>query len=503
MSSYNLPKDAPVDERFTAFLQSVKPLNLYSQHGEDGILAAIFERIGTANKWCFECGAADGLFFSNTRRLIDAGWNAILIECDGGDFTKLRERYTDAPRVCLMQAFLVADKRDNLTEITLDGVLARFRAPEEIDLVVLDIDSQEYYIVNSLTAHRPRVLVVEYDPLAEPMFIPELRGKGQAGLMAMRYVCEARGYEAICKTPTNLICVRKDLAPMLMDAPVEMPAQVEPTAAKQQVFAAGRWQDIDGQIEVADDAELEAAKTGKLPMRTLVSDGAQKINIALCMSVPRLGFLDAFYELMSVVQRAGLAVNIGFGVFWHHSLSRSIKNALECTEVHHDFILTADYDTFATPDDLLALAKLLANSPEADCIVPLQAKRGIETEILATFDKANLYHDLIPITSGHFGFTLFRREFFERMPKPWFWEKADADGDWGGEDKGRIDADMGFWRNAADAGLKTYLAPKIVIGHGEEMVSYPVIEGGKVRKTYQTVNDWLRSRTKPEGIGVR
>lgn len=559
MSSYNLPKDAPVDERFTAFLQSVKPLNLYSQHGEDGILAAIFERIGTANKWCFECGAADGLFFSNTRRLIEQDWFAVLVECDGSDFTKLRERYADAPRVCLMQAFLVADKRDNLTEITLDGVLARFRAPEEIDLVVLDIDSQEYYIVNSLTAHRPRVLVVEYDPLAEPMFIPELRGNGQAGLMAMRYVCESRGYEVIGRTPTNLICVRKDLAPMLMhegsespkpsespkcsgcgvipgkyalanlkpqhspdnrifgtefcsvcgnaitwaELPPNKPVQAKTSPKKQQVFAAGRWQDADGQVEVADEAELEAAKAGKLPARTLVSDGPRKINIALCLSVPRLGFLDAFYELMSVVQRAGLSINIGFGVFWHHSLSRSIKNALECTEIHHDFILTADYDTFTTPEDLLALAKLLAEHPEADCIVPLQAKRGIESEILATFDKANLYHDLIPITSGHFGFTLFRREFFERMPKPWFWEKADTDGDWGSEDKGRIDADMGFWRNAAEAGLKTCLAPGIVIGHGEEMVSYPVIEDGKVRKTYQTVNDWLRSRTKPEGIGVR
>lgn len=212
MSSYNLPKDAPVDTRFTAFLQSAKPLNIYSQHGEDGIIAAIFDRIGTANKWCFECGAADGLFFSNTRRLIEQGWNAILVECDGGDFQRLQAQFSGKQGVSLVQMYLVAEERDRRTEITLDNALATYHAPEEPDLVVLDIDGQEYYIVNSLTEYRPRVLVVEYDPLAEPMFIPELRGTGQAGLMAMRYVCEARGYEAICKTPTNLICVRKDLS---------------------------------------------------------------------------------------------------------------------------------------------------------------------------------------------------------------------------------------------------------------------------------------------------
>jgi hypothetical protein len=38
-------------------------------------LAEIFRRIGTTNKQCFEVGAADGKWFSNSRKLIDEGWS--------------------------------------------------------------------------------------------------------------------------------------------------------------------------------------------------------------------------------------------------------------------------------------------------------------------------------------------------------------------------------------------------------------------------------------------
>ena len=57
-------------------------INVYSQFGEDGILAAIFEKLGTCNKWVLECGASDGVFFSNSRKLIEEGWNGVLVEAD-------------------------------------------------------------------------------------------------------------------------------------------------------------------------------------------------------------------------------------------------------------------------------------------------------------------------------------------------------------------------------------------------------------------------------------
>jgi len=514
-----------IDERFLPFIESITPLNVYSQYGEDGIIQAIFDRIGTANKWCFECGAADGLFFSNTRRLIEQGWNALLVECDPAQYVKLVELYREVPSVHCWLNTLGATKFDSL-----DNYLQSANVPVDIDLVSIDIDSQEYYIVNSMIRYKPRVLIVEYAPDVDPMFIPELGGKGQAGLKAMRYVCESRGYTVIGRTPSNLICVRNDLAPLLMEKKPEAICQPasgggtltaeefegikallrtradQPKPVSQphmQVFASGRWQNLDGEIQCATQEELEAAQRGELQTRTIVSEGSRSARVALCLSTPRQGFLRPFERLLALAHMAGISVFSGDGVFWHHALSRSIRNAIEFDfedgSDGFDFILTADYDTYAVIDDIKDLVSLLARSPEADCIVPAQMKRGGTGEILARGHNLNLMESLVPIETGHFGLTLFRKSFFERLALPWFSEKPDAEGHWG---EGRIDADIGFWLNAKKAKLNVMLAPGIVVGHGEELITYPRIVNGKPQKVYQAVSDWLNGQGKPKGIGV-
>jgi hypothetical protein len=72
--------------------------NVYSQNGEDGLLEEVFRRIGTTNKQCFECGAADGKWFSNTRKLIDEGWSALLIEEDPKNWPEL-DKLDNPPKV--------------------------------------------------------------------------------------------------------------------------------------------------------------------------------------------------------------------------------------------------------------------------------------------------------------------------------------------------------------------------------------------------------------------
>ena len=63
--------------------------NTYTQFGEDGLIAACLEKIGETNRHCFEIGAADGRFFSNTLRLREDGWRAVLIEAGREQFNKL------------------------------------------------------------------------------------------------------------------------------------------------------------------------------------------------------------------------------------------------------------------------------------------------------------------------------------------------------------------------------------------------------------------------------
>jgi hypothetical protein len=183
--------------------------NTYSQFGEDGIIEAVFERIGIANNWCVECGASDGIFFSNTRQLIVNGWRAVLIESDKAAFRRLTENCAAfGGRVhCLCET---VDAKNRL-----EPILAGCGAPADIDLAVIDVDGQDYYLFNSLLRYRPRVVIVEYDPHADSDFIPDLGGAGQAGLSALHRLAFGKFYTPVYQNFCNAVFVRQPLCRLL------------------------------------------------------------------------------------------------------------------------------------------------------------------------------------------------------------------------------------------------------------------------------------------------
>lgn len=428
----------PVDQRYAAFLSGIKLWNVYSQFCEDSLIEAIFRRIGTANQWCLEVGAADGLFFSNTRLLINQGWTGILIESDPDAARDLRIRNTGRANVIIHEAWAEATGPSSL-----DNLLAASKAPAEVDLLVIDVDGQDYYLFNSLVQHQPRVVICEYDPNAERMFIPELGGEGQAGLDAIRYVANARGYEAICATRTNLICVRRDLA-VLLEEPGSTSAQAGPEP--------------------------------------------DSIKVAAVMSTPRLGFLSNSDCILSALAYHGIPLARGEGAWWQHSLTRAIERQLEAGATH---ILTIDYDTVFTAQDVAKLVCFLDDNPIIDVAVAMQQKREGGELLASTAGEVDLSQPGIPILAGHFGLTLFRRSVFERLSKPWFYERPDDSGGWGA---GRVDADMGFWENCYKSGVVVYLALNTVVGHLEQVVTWPDVER---KPLYQSMNSWRQGEMKP------
>src|SRR5688572_28725904 len=56
--------------------------NVYSQNGEDGVIAEIVKRIGLAPSWTCDVGAWDGRYGSNCYALTKRGWPCLMIEAD-------------------------------------------------------------------------------------------------------------------------------------------------------------------------------------------------------------------------------------------------------------------------------------------------------------------------------------------------------------------------------------------------------------------------------------
>ncbi|MCH2185526.1 hypothetical protein MK280_06600 [Myxococcota bacterium] len=136
----------------------------FSQFGEEGVLEKIFEIIPPTTKYAVEFGAHDGVTAANTRVFIrDEGWGALLIEGNPNRAKTLASNYAEYPGVTTRQAWIFPGNIELLFEEA--GV------PEDFDLLVIDIDSNDYYVWKAIHNYRPKVVMIEANHRFKP---PEL-----------------------------------------------------------------------------------------------------------------------------------------------------------------------------------------------------------------------------------------------------------------------------------------------------------------------------------------
>lgn len=239
-------------------------------------------------------------------------------------------------------------------------------------------------------------------------------------------------------------------------------------------------------------------------LREMVANQLEvKAKCAALMSVPRLGWQDNFgscWRALKDIKGVEIPLWRFGGAFWEMGMQQAfnavIKDGVE-------WIIAIDYDTIFEKADVIELLTLAALYPDADAIVPLQAKRSNDSMLFTMRDEhGKLRHradfdefadDLTPIHTGHFGLTLIKAEAVKRIPKPWFWSQPNADGEW---EKDRVDADIYFWQKGQVYGLRIFQANKIRIGHLQLVVSW-VDQEFRVRHQYLSK---YNEDGKPEGV---
>lgn len=183
--------------------------NVTSQNGEDGVIAKIFECIGVSNKWCVEFGADDGKQLSNTWNLINNHkWSGVQIEWESTRFMQLKNNYADNDSVICIRA-CISHEGEN----TLDNILSKTLIPKDFNLLVIDIDGNDYHVWKSLKKYTPRVVIIEINPT----FPPHIEYVGPEGnidigtsALSMTKLANQKGYELVAHIGTNCIYVRKE-----------------------------------------------------------------------------------------------------------------------------------------------------------------------------------------------------------------------------------------------------------------------------------------------------
>jgi hypothetical protein len=188
--------------------------NNYSQFGEDGIIEEILKLIPNKNNWCVEFGAWDGIHLSNTYSLIkNNNYKSVLIEADKKKFRVLEDNLKKLDAILVNEFVMFSGKN------TLDNILSNTPIPQDFDFLSIDIDGNDYYILESLDLYKPKLVCIEYNPTipnevsyVQPKDFNIHRG---ASALAILNLAESKGYSLAATTMCNLILVDTAYLPLL------------------------------------------------------------------------------------------------------------------------------------------------------------------------------------------------------------------------------------------------------------------------------------------------
>jgi hypothetical protein len=199
---------------------------VYSQNDEDGIITEIFNRIDTTNKIFIEFGVQNGLE-SNSHYLLHKGWTGLWLEGSKQcvrELSQLFEGPIKRNSLKVINAFITVDNINRL--IGEEG-----KTIGEIDLLIIDIDGNDYHVWEAISCINPRVVVIEYNakfPPPHEWIMPynpkhiwdgsDLQG---ASLSAMEKLGNKLGYQLVGTNMNgvNAFFVRKDLTKDLFPKP--------------------------------------------------------------------------------------------------------------------------------------------------------------------------------------------------------------------------------------------------------------------------------------------
>ena len=193
---------------------------IFSQAGEDGILQHIIDTIEIKNKTFIEFGVED-FNGSNCRFLMKQGnWSGFVIDNSKKNINKLKNyNYFWKYNLKAVCEFI---NKDNVENVLLESGFDR-----DLGILSIDIDGNDYFILENINYFRPRILICEYNALfghERKISIPYQSDFNMtkahysnlywgASLSAITYCANKKGYALVGTNSNgvNAFYVRKDL----------------------------------------------------------------------------------------------------------------------------------------------------------------------------------------------------------------------------------------------------------------------------------------------------
>jgi hypothetical protein len=249
---------------------------VFSQWGEDGIIQFLIGRIHIENRIFVEFGV-ENYTESNTRFLLSNDhWSGLVIDASAAniDYIK-RDPIYWACDLKALQAFVT---RDNINDILRENAIH-----DDIGLLSVDIDGNDYWVWQAIDAISPRIVVCEYNshfgPTAQvtvpydPKFVRERAHFSRiyygASISALCSLGKSKGYSLVAANSAgnNVFFVREDLRG-------ELPVLSAADAYRRAQFR--EFHDESGHLTF-DGFATRLRKIGHLPLLDLASNQVRQV----------------------------------------------------------------------------------------------------------------------------------------------------------------------------------------------------------------------------------
>lgn len=203
---------------------------VFSQRGEDGIIQYITDRIAIPNKIFVEFGV-ENYTESNTRfLLVNNNWSGLVIDGSKDNIRFIRNDF-------IYWKYDITAVHSFITKDNINKLIGDYTSCNDIGLLSVDIDGNDYWVWDAISVINPRVVVAEYNAVfgAEkkvtvPYQADFVRRKAHysdlyfgASLPALVHLAGKKGYDFIgtASGGINAFFVRKDLSAPFSKPPVE------------------------------------------------------------------------------------------------------------------------------------------------------------------------------------------------------------------------------------------------------------------------------------------
>lgn len=187
---------------------------LYSQNEEDGLILALFKRIGVTDRRFAEIGC--GVNGGNSGFLLsECGWRGLMVDGQSGCVESVALKYG---------RFDFAAVQQLVSRDAINPLLEAHGLTGSIDLLSIDVDGVDFYLWEALAVAQPRLVVIEYNYLFGPdrsitvPYDPEFtlpkatRSYRGASLEALVRLGRRKGYRLVATERINAFFLRNDVA---------------------------------------------------------------------------------------------------------------------------------------------------------------------------------------------------------------------------------------------------------------------------------------------------